>query len=586
MGKIVTTLLAVLFLYGTTNAQAIGTGFSWHTISVNNAGLVYSWGDNSAGTFGDSTTTSSSVPVAAYTAGVLSGKTITAVSTGSSYSIALASDGTLYSWGYNGQGQLGDNSLIDKIVPVAVYSDGVLSGKTITAIATGGSHTLALASDGTVYAWGWNRDGQLGNNSTTDSSVPVAVNTSGVLSGKTITKIAAGINHSIAIDSDGTIYTWGSNSDGQLGNNSTTNSLVPVAVTTSGVLSGKTITAATGSSRHTVAVSTEGQVFSWGANSIGQLGDNSTTSSLVPVMVYSDGVLSGKTITAVASGQAHSLALDSDGKVYSWGGNWSGELGNNTSTSSQVPVEVYNSGVLSGKTITAIGIGEYHSIALGSDGTVYCWGENWAGQLGNNTTDNSNVPVEVSGAPLPVELTSFSALVVDGKVELSWQTATELNNYGFEIQKSASNSTWKKIGFVEGNGNSNATLDYSFTDNSPIAGRAKYRLKQIDTDGKYTYSKELEVSSAVPTQIELAQNYPNPFNPSTTIKFGLTEDTRVSLKIYNLLGEEVAVLINNKTMNAGQHSRSFNADKLASGTYIYRLSAGKNVMEKKMILVK
>ncbi len=586
MGKIVTTLLAVLFLYGTTNGQAIGTGFSWHTISVNNAGLVYSWGDNSAGSFGDSTTTSSSVPVVAYTAGVLSGKTITAVGAGNSYSIALASDGTVYSWGANGQGQLGDNSTTSRIAPVAVYSDGVLSGKTITAIATGGSHTLALASDGTVYAWGWNGDGQLGNNSTTDSSIPVAVNTSGVLAGKTITKIAAGSNHSIAIDSDGAVYTWGSNSDGQLGNNSTTDSSVPVAVNTSGVLSGKSLTAITGGSRHTLAVSTEGRIYCWGTNSSSQLGDSSSSGTLVPLTVDTTGVLSGKTMTAVAAGQLHSVALASDGTVYAWGSNGAGTLGNNSTTDSKIPVAVYTDGVLSGKTITAIGCGEYHTIALGSDGTVYCWGFNMTGALGNNTTDNSSVPVEVSGAPLPVELTSFSALVVDGKVKLSWQTATELNNYGFEIQKSSSNSTWEKIGFVDGNGNSNATLDYSFTDNSPIAGKVKYRLKQIDTDGKYEYSKEIEISSPIPSEIELEQNYPNPFNPSTTIKFGLTEDTRVSLKIYNLLGEEVAVLINNKTMNAGQHSQSFNADKLASGTYIYRLSAGKNVMEKKMLLVK
>ncbi|MFZ1243394.1 MAG: hypothetical protein WAQ22_04625 [Candidatus Saccharimonas sp.] len=150
---------------------------------------------------------------------------------------------------------------------------------------TGGSDTCAIASDNQVYCWGRNYDGRLGNNSTTDSSVPVAVTTSGALSGKTIRQVAAGNAHTCALASDNQVYCWGYNSNGQLGNNSTTMSLVPVAVTTSGVLSGKTIRQVTAGGAHTCALASDNQVYCWGYNYYGQLGNNSTANSSVPVAV-------------------------------------------------------------------------------------------------------------------------------------------------------------------------------------------------------------------------------------------------------------------------------------------------------------
>ena len=181
-----------------------------------------------------------------------------------------------------------------------VYTGGVLSGKTLTQIVAGFSHTCALDSSGAAYCWGLNSSGQLGNNSVTQSLVPVAVTTSGVLSGKTLTQITAGNAHTCALDSSGAAYCWGANGNGQLGNNTTTRSLVPVAVTTSGVLSGETLTQITGGSAHTCALDSTGAAYCWGANGNGQLGNSSTTQSLVPVAVTTSGVLSGKTLTRSA----------------------------------------------------------------------------------------------------------------------------------------------------------------------------------------------------------------------------------------------------------------------------------------------
>ncbi len=200
-----------------------------------------------------------------------------------------------------------------------------------------------------------------------------------------------------------------------------------------------------------------------------------------------------------------------------------------------------------------------------------------------------------SSNPLPVELTSFSAITDKGKVILNWQTATEVNNYGFEIQRAIVNvgqtislSTWEKIGFVAGHGNSNSTKEYSFVDEPALAGKYSYRLKQIDTDGTFSYSEEVEVEIAnIPAEFTLYQNYPNPFNPSTTIKFGLPKDGMVTLEVYNIIGEKVAELINQE-LKAGYHNYQFSINnyQLSSGIYLYRLTTGEFISSKKMILLK
>ncbi|MBX2977283.1 MAG: hypothetical protein KF721_14230 [Ignavibacteriaceae bacterium] len=179
---------------------------------------------------------------------------------------------------------------------------------------------------------------------------------------------------------------------------------------------------------------------------------------------------------------------------------------------------------------------------------------------------------DLNCSSFPVELISFGGEVSEKEVILRWQTATEQNNYGFEIERSVAQISnlrheWEKIGFVEGNGNSNSPKDYTFVDSQTFElcqnlegfdGKIQYRLKQIDTDGTFEYSEivEVEIELQLPTKFELFQNYPNPFNPSTTIKFGLPKDSQVSLEIFNILGEKVATLID-KEMPAGYHNFQF-----------------------------
>ena len=354
----------------------------------------------------------------------------------------------------------------------------------------------------------------------------------------------------------------------------------------------------TGSGSYTIAAKSDGTVYTWGANYFGQLGNGNTgTSSNVPVAVNTSGVLNGKTITQVAAGRSCSIALASDGTVYTWGNNAFGQLGNGNYTDSNVPVAVNTSGVLSGKTITQVAAGYSHSIALASDGTVYTWGYNSDGQLGNGNNTHSNVPVAVDQSSMgliPVELTAFTAaLTSSATVELNWQTATETNNSGFEIQRSLipypfskGNGAFQSVGFVPGFGTTTEPKSYSFTDNNLTGGKYQYRLKQIDFDGSFAYywlNETVEVST--PVEFALLQNYPNPFNPVAIINYQLAKNSFVTLKVYDILGNEVSVLINAE-QPAGVYKTEFNGKNLVSGIYIYKLTAGNFTASKKMMILK
>jgi len=203
----------------------------------------------------------------------------------------------------------------------------------------------------------------------------------------------------------------------------------------------------------------------------------------------------------------------------------------------------------------------------------------------NSKTFTALDPIVIQ-VPVPVEFGVFSASVSDGFVNLSWSTATETNNRGFEIQRKVTGSDFVTIGFVQGKGTTTQIQSYSFVDNNVQAGKYQYRLKQIDLDGSYSISSIVEVSILSPIEFNLAQNYPNPFNPSTTINFSLAKESNVNLKVFDLLGQEIISLVNNEFMTAGSYSYKFDASKLASGTYIYRLEAGNFVQTKKMTLTK
>jgi len=208
----------------------------------------------------------------------------------------------------------------------------------------------------------------------------------------------------------------------------------------------------------------------------------------------------------------------------------------------------------------------------------------------NNPDNWANIwEVEIWGInePLPVELSSFSAELNNKVINLKWTTATEVNNYGFEIQRSFDQSTWEKIGFTEGNGNSNSIKEYEFSDNKITqSGSYFYRLKQMDYNGTFSYSSIVEVIVDVPAEFVLMQNYPNPFNPSTTINFSVPQKSNININVYNAIGELVKTIMN-ETKEAGNYSINIELTNLPSGLYIYNMQAdGKTIDTKKMMLLK
>ncbi len=214
----------------------------------------------------------------------------------------------------------------------------------------------------------------------------------------------------------------------------------------------------------------------------------------------------------------------------------------------------------------------------------------WVQQTGltNLTLSNNYWTIAVGAGPLPVQLTSFTVSAKKFDITLEWETATEKNNYGFDIERQSTDGIWIKIGFIGGHGTTTIPQEYSYTDQNAPSGKLSYRLRQIDFDGKFEYSKAVDiVSGATSKSFMLGQNYPCPFNPITTIEFSIPDDAPTLLKVYNVLGQEVASLVDGEILSSGLiHKITFDGRNLSSGTYYYVLKSGKFSAVKKMILLK
>ncbi len=309
------------------------------------------------------------------------GRGATAPATTTSSSDSPEAVTALSAWGNNYFGQLGDGTYGDnRATPVKV---GGLRGAEVEALAGGQGHTLALRGDGAVLAWGYNRDGELGNGTNEDSPTLVVVKDSHDPTGhlSSVRAIAAGTSHSLALKEDGTVWAWGYNSDGQLGDGTKANSTRPVRV---GKLGG--VRAIAAGAFFSLALKEDGTVWAWGSNTSGQdnkqsgqLGDGAIDSSATPLEV---GGLGG--VEAVAAGASHGLALKNDGTVRAWGDNFFGELGDGSKTDSPTPVRASD---LDG--VEAVEGGGWFSLALKEDGTVWAWGYNQDGELGNGTATDA-----------------------------------------------------------------------------------------------------------------------------------------------------------------------------------------------------
>ncbi len=375
-----------------------------HTVALKSDGTVWTWGENGYGQLGIGTSDKgSSIPVQVSN---LSDVVAIAAEGGASFlqtghTVALKSDGTVWTWGNNEHGQLGIGTL-DKMSSVPVRVPDL---DDVVAIAAGSLHTMALKSDGTVWTWGYNYYGQLGNGTTGSSSVPVQVSS---LNG--VVAISAKYLQSVALKSDGTVWTWGSNFYGQLGydtdrKSNPTPRQVPKVKGIVSIAQGQLFTA---------ALASDGTVWTWGLNMFASLGNGTSGQQneffepqQVLYNINPSKVLNG--VVAISAGQGHALALLSDGTVWGWGDNAYGQLGNGTFTSRPFAARLDLDGV-----IVAIGTGKYHSVAIKNDGTVWTWGYNGSYRLGYKTLPPeppegiSNVPRQVPDMIVSKSLTGIA----------------------------------------------------------------------------------------------------------------------------------------------------------------------------------
>lgn len=389
-----------------------------HTCALDANGAVRCWGDNGSGELGVGSIVTRTVP----TQVVGLGSGMQAVAAKGDFTCALTSAGAVRCWGDNSHGQLGDGTTVRRTAPVPVAG----LGGAVQAIAPGDTHACALTTAGAVLCWGNNSHGQLGDGTTTQRLAPVAV--AGLNTG--VRALASGGNHTCAVTTAGAVFCWGENIAGQLGDGTTLQRNTPVQV--SGISSGAQSISL--GYYHSCALSTAGAVSCWGYAAVGSVGDGSTGDDsqhrLTPVPVT--GLGSG--VRAIAAGYEHTCALTTAGAVQCWGWNTGGQLGDGTKTVRLAPVPV--AGLSSG--VQAIAGGVYHTCALLTAGSVYCWGANTVRQLGDGTTTEHLAPVAVQfrGVLLPFD---FNA---DGVSDILWRnTSTGANT----IWKSAKATTLQSV---------------------------------------------------------------------------------------------------------------------------------------------
>ena len=357
---------------GGTNWKQVSAGTSY-TTAIKTDGTLWTWGLATSGQLGNFFTTNRSTPITTFAGGT----DWKQVSAGSTHTAAIKTDGTLWVWGAGTSGQLGNNILSNRSTPITTFAGGTDWKQ----VSTGSLFTTAIKTDGTLWTWGSGTSGQLGNFSTTIRSTPITT----FAGGTDWKQVSSGSSHTTAIKTDGTLWTWGLGTSGQLGNNILSNRSTPVT-TFAGGTDWKQVNAG---NTHTIALRDDGvnkELFTWGLGSSGQLGVYDENSTLIPVTVFSRG-FNWKQISA---GENHAAAVKTDGTLWTWGNASNGRLGNTiTSGSRSTPITTFAGGT-DWKQVSS---GSSHTTAIKTDGTLWTWGLGTSGQLGNNILSNRSTPV-------------------------------------------------------------------------------------------------------------------------------------------------------------------------------------------------
>ena len=354
------------------SSSTISLGYS-HSAAITEDGSLYLWGDNDYGQLGNGTEEDSSIPIKIM-------DNVAAVSLGTEHSAAITEDGSLYLWGNNDYGQLGNGTEEESSTPIKIMDN-------VVEVSLGGRHSAAITEDGSLYLWGDNYRGELGNgisggdrygyNKGIDSSTPIKIMDN-------VATVSLGPHHSAGITEDGSLYLWGYNYSGQLGNSTTEDSSTPIKIMDN-------VATVSLGMEHSAAITEDSSLYLWGYNGEGQLGNGSTNNSSTPIKIMDN-------VAAVSLGYWHSAAITEDGSPYLWGENNFGQLGNGNSggyfmdydegIDGSTPIKIMDN-------VAAVSLGFFHSAAITEDGSLYLWGNNDDGQLGNGTTRKSSTPIKI-----------------------------------------------------------------------------------------------------------------------------------------------------------------------------------------------
>ena len=367
-------------------------------LAIKSDGTLWAWGKNSFGELGDNSTSNKSVPTQIGT-----DNNWLEVAAGTDHSVAIKTNGTLWAWGRNTYGQVGDGTTIQRRTPTQIST-----ATDWQSISAGTSHTLAIKTDGTLWAWGRNHYGQLGNNANNNINTPTQIGTE-----SNWRSIHAGSNHNLATKNNGTLWAWGRNDFGQLGDNTSATRKAPVQIGNSSNWS-----QISAGGNHNLAIRTNGSLWSWGANTYGQVGDNTVVIKFTPTLISS--AIDWKSITA---GGSHSLAIKNDGSLYSWGQNTFGQLGNvGSSINNRIPFLVGKQ-----KNWKRMFAGFDHTLALQSDNSLIGFGGNSHGQVGNNSAVSSINHVNVG-------IGSFNDISLDLALATTNNNSSVLNSSSLSSQ--------------------------------------------------------------------------------------------------------------------------------------------------------
>ncbi len=358
--------------------NAVGNSFNSldsNSVTTSSTGVLWTWGAGLNGRLANNQTSNSLTPITTFDGGT----NWQQVSSGNSHASGIKSDGTLWTWGYGLNGRLGNNAATDRLTPVTTFSGGTNWSQ----VSAGDSHTAAIKTDGTLWTWGVGVNGQLGNNAVTDRLTPVTT----FAGGTNWSQVSAGSNHTVAVKTDGTLWTWGSGSSGELGNNQTTQRNTPVTTFAGGTNWKQVTSVSSGESQCVGAIKTDGTLWTWGAGGFGRLGNAQITDRLTPVTTFSGGT----NWSQVSAGRDTMAAVKTDGTLWIWGYSTYGRLGNGSVSTTNVSTPITT--FAGGTNWRQVDCGSFSTLAIKTDGTIWTWGYGSNGSLGVNDTTRRSTPV-------------------------------------------------------------------------------------------------------------------------------------------------------------------------------------------------